>query len=62
MFRDRILHTDLSELSRAFGGKGVEVLSVGFRAQESGRGQQGSHSFMSAGTRHSRSQTAAVVK
>lgn len=37
----RILDTDLSELSKAFGRKGVEVLSVGFCVQESGQRQQG---------------------
>lgn len=57
MFRHRISNTGLSELSKAFGGKAGEVLSSGFCAQESGRGQRGSHSFLSASTMPSRSQT-----
>lgn len=62
MFRDRSLNTDLSEFSKASGGKGVDVLFADFCAQECGQRQQGNHSFLSANTRHSRSQIIAAVR
>lgn len=62
MFRNRSLNTDLSEFSKASGGKGVDVLFADFCAQDSGQRQQGNRSFLSANTRHSRSQIIAAVR
>lgn len=62
VFRDRILNTDLSEFSKASGGEGVEVLFADFCAQDSGQRQQGNHSFLSANTRHSRSQITVATR
>lgn len=62
VFRDRSLNTDLSEFSKASGGKGVEVLFADFCAQDSGQRQLGNHSFLSANTRHSRSQIIAAMR
>lgn len=62
MFRNRSLNTDLSEFSKASGGKGVDVLFADFCAQDSGQRHQGNHPFLSANTRHSRSQIIAAVR